>query len=174
MNALPAAPLPAPDSRPVLRVLKIRPGSTYTHVILSPEFLGYICHFKDKRTIPCRAAHGYCLCLEHNVDQRWMGYVVVSPKTHLSPMLHPLTEGGIQNCAALQSLNGQLRGKILVAKRLGQSPTSPVQYTLFPPELSEQQIVKLPDVPLRAALARMWRCPEIEADAEPTDQAGRR
>lgn len=148
--------MPPRDPRPFIKLVKIAPGPEVVYRILSDSLIGFMTHYISERTVVCPGYDQGCKHCLTGLDPRWSGYLAVSALNYPTTYLFPISPAAAQNCPALASLDGQLRGKLIGGKRLGKVKTSPLQVIVYEPPPNAKQPASLPVVDVREALARLW------------------
>lgn len=158
--ALQHRPPPAPKGTPFIRLVKVPAGPRIPFLILSQRYYGYDLHYTGHGNKPCTRETGFCAFCTPSNKPRWTGFLGVLSMQTRSQLILPITSGAIQNCPALQSRDGNLRGLVVTASRVGTSEFSGMRIELSPPSPGYRLPDPLPQLNVPAALARWWNVEE--------------
>lgn len=155
---------PAPTEFAGLRLIRVGTARELECVITSDALTGRQTHFWKRRTTPCTGPD--CPACIDAVPARWHGYVsAISSRTKAQFVLE-LTALAAHPIAEYLKRKGTLRGAMLVARRIGSKPNSPVTCVISPCDCDLRTLPRA--VHMKKFLCTVWNLAFDDAPTEAT------
>lgn len=132
-GALPAWDIPrVPAAKKMIPIVRPKPGTPFTFIVLSETMLSLNKHYMPRRTIPCTGIRETCEGCQGKLPFRWYGYLACCGAMDRLLCIAEVTGGAADSCPTLTNKKVNLRGSRLTLRRRGQAANSPILAELLP------------------------------------------
>lgn len=160
---------PAPTEFAGIRLGRVQPGRDFEGIVTCEHLVGANTHFAKRRTQPCTGPD--CPWCADAIPAHWHGYLSVWSTRHRTQHVLELTALAAVSVADYDDKKGSLRGAMILARRTGNRPNSPVSVTI---SATDSDLRLLPrGVNVKKFLCTLWSIPfdpETERSKPPAGQ----